>query len=46
MIKPSDLLGLRLLEYDAKNKNLSSALGPSCFEIRAVITYSQIIWCK
>lgn len=34
---PSDLLGLRLLEYDSSMKNLSSALGPACFEIRAVI---------
>lgn len=34
---PSDLLGLRLLEYDSEQENLPSALGPACFEIRAVI---------
>lgn len=34
---PSDLLGLRLLEYDPSTKNLSAALGPACFEMRAVI---------
>lgn len=34
---PSDLLGLRLLEYDSSIENLSSTLGPACFEVRAVI---------
>lgn len=34
---PSDLLGLRLLDYDMSTSNLVSALAPACFEIRAVI---------
>ena len=34
---PTDLLGLRLLDYNHSDTNLASALGPVCHEIRMVV---------
>ena len=34
---PSDLLGVRMLDYNPDDSNLTSALGPACFELRAII---------
>ena len=34
---PSDLLGLRVLDYKRSSDNLASALGPVCHEIRVLV---------